>query len=131
MNRTLTYLVIALLSSLAPVSGGGRSYQLEVSKFEDSGPSGAILHLSKSPWGPIKLHVQYNPARMRGVVSKDSHMSALRLLRGKIRQNKSIEIGFIGDVPGKLQGTESEYASDALELHADEKVAIWVWPTKR
>ena len=131
MTRVLFSVAFALFSTVATVLGGGSSSALEVAGLEENGPSGAVLRVSKSPWGPITLHIRYNAARMRGVVSRESHMKALAHLRAHIKRNKMIELIFIGDVPGKVQGSESEYASDALAFHEREKVPIWVWPTKR
>lgn len=128
MNKALLLIVLATLVPASCGHAGGFSREVAVASIEPGPSNGVILHFTESEWGTCTLHIRYNAARMRGVVSEREHQAALAHLRATIAKSSTIKLGYVGFGLSKVPGTKSDYASDALQLLEG---VVFVWPTNR
>ena len=127
--KNVLFAALATASTLLlSVHAGGTARQVTVTSIEPAQSGSFILRITEREWGARTLHIRYNAARMRGVVSEQQHQAALAHLRADIAKNRTITLGIIGGDLARVAGSKSEYASDALEL---SEGVVYAWPTKR
>jgi hypothetical protein len=128
MRRILLGALLAIFTVIDSCQAGGTSQAITVTSAEFAESGTVTLRFTQPDVGPRVLHIRYNQTRMRGVVSAKEHEAALAKLRLSIARSPKIRLGAIGGDFANLTGSDTEFASDALQLHEG---VIYAWPTKR